>query len=247
MRSVSMELVIEEAAVAIKVVSVNGKRMPKAIYNQLPRRSLLSEHDCTVQGRPWGIVLESKCCHDVDRFSHWHVLHERDGELAVWDAVPNSTAAGHEGPYEPSSGIDREFVNACALETHRGETDFFEGNLFDFIRGDRIVLTIRGVAVPVTCSRAVVALQDARKKHADVAIWNKGRPSDVPCRATELAEGTLKAAVDVLAELCGRRGRNAQELFDDLLEDVLRIKQCRVNFAAAQEMVRRLPQLFLGA
>lgn len=46
-----MKLAIAESTVTIKTLSVNGKRMSKGIYNQLPRRSLLADGDCAVEGR----------------------------------------------------------------------------------------------------------------------------------------------------------------------------------------------------
>jgi hypothetical protein len=80
-----MELALEEAAVTIKVVSVGGKRISKAIYSQLPRRSPFDQ-DSAVQGGLWGVVVDPKCCHHMHAkdWAHWHVLYERDGELAVW-------------------------------------------------------------------------------------------------------------------------------------------------------------------
>ncbi|MFJ2847650.1 hypothetical protein GA0115256_14087 [Streptomyces sp. DconLS] len=60
-----MELGIAESSVTIKTLSVNGKRMPKGIYSQLPQRSLLAECDRGVVGRPWGRVVDPKCCHDA--------------------------------------------------------------------------------------------------------------------------------------------------------------------------------------
>ncbi|MFE2718959.1 hypothetical protein ACFXKI_45415 [Streptomyces mirabilis] len=116
----------------------------------------------------------------------------RRRQLARLHAVVSSTAPDFVLTVEiaPSSRIDTEFVDACVLETHRGETDFFEGKLFDFIRDDLLRVTIQDVTVHMACSRAVVALHDARKKYTSAASWN--RPSNVPCRATELAEGALK-------------------------------------------------------
>lgn len=247
-----MELVVEEATVTIKVMSVNGRRMPKAIYNQLPRRSLLSDHGCTVQGRPWGTVIDPKCCHDVvRRRPHWHVLHEQDGELAVWNLPKDIADAGYNlqpgGPYEPRSRIDRDFLDACALETHRGDTHFFQGSIFDLIRDEQITTTIEDITVHLMCSRDVVRLRDARKEHASAAKWTANWPDNPPTRRTEKAEAELAKAENAMAELYEHRGRSAQELYADVVADVRRIKQARVNYIAAQEMAGQLPQLFLGA
>jgi hypothetical protein len=250
-----MELVLEEAAVTIKVVSVGGKRMPKALYNQLPRQSLLNDHDCTVHGRPWGIVLDPKCCHD-GRWAHWHVLHEKDGELAVWNVAKDAKDAADYNlrpgaSYEPLSKADVDFIDACALETHQGGTGFFQGKVFDLVREQRIVTTIEDVKVYLACSSAVDNLRLARNEHADAvaqdARWEQimlNRPYD---RKTEKAEAELKAAEDTLRTAWEQRGKSAQELYADLVDDVRRIKQARVNYAAALAMIQQLPQLFLGA
>lgn len=247
-----MELVAEDVTVTIKVVSVNGKRMPKAIYNQLPRRSLLSDHDCTVQGQPWGIVVDPKCCHDVvRRRPHWHVLHERDGELAVWELPKNIEDAGYNlqpgGPYEPCSRIDQEFLNACALETHRGEKYFFQGRIFDLIRDEQVTTTIEDITVHLTCARDVVGLRDARKENAAALKWAANWPNDPPTQRAEKTGAELAKAETAVAGLYEQRGRSAQELYADVVADVRRIKEARVNYAAAQEMAGQLPQLFLGA
>ncbi|MFI9362184.1 hypothetical protein ACIG5E_14195 [Kitasatospora sp. NPDC053057] len=77
-----MELGIAESAVTIRALSVNGKRMSKGIYSQLPRRPLLAD-DCTVEGRPRGHVVDPKCCHSPSHNPHWHVVHEYEGELFI--------------------------------------------------------------------------------------------------------------------------------------------------------------------
>ncbi|MEK8141643.1 hypothetical protein NKH18_00655 [Streptomyces sp. M10(2022)] len=122
-----MELGIAESSVTIKTLSVNGKRMPKGIYSQLPQRSMLAEGDCAVVGRPWGRVVDPKCCHDARRKPHWHVLHEHDGELFVWVALKRlEDAPWHlrDGVYEPRSKAGTAFLDACLLETHLGPPTF---------------------------------------------------------------------------------------------------------------------------
>ncbi|MFI6730960.1 hypothetical protein NRF20_05830 [Streptomyces sp. R-74717] len=242
----------------IKVLSVGSKRMSKAIYNQLPRRSPLTDHDCTTQGRLWGIVVDPKCCHSMRLAGqpHWHVVFEHDGELAVWKVpqgaknAPYNLIAG--GPYEPRSRVDEEFLDACALETHRGSTDFFQGKVFDLIRDDQIAATIEDTKVYLSCSAAVLKLRTARKDHraaTERAASSTGWPTHpkVPGFAAEAAataEKQLEAVAEALQRQCER---SAQDLYADLVADVRRIKQARENYAVALETVEQLPQLFLGA
>ncbi|MET9532604.1 MULTISPECIES: hypothetical protein [unclassified Streptomyces] len=47
--------------------------------------------------------------------------------------------------------------------------------------------------------------------------------------------------------LCEQRGCDTGELYAALVADVQRIKQARLNYIAALELVGQLPQLFLGA
>ncbi|MFD3932648.1 hypothetical protein [Streptomyces sp. NPDC058614] len=254
-----MELVLEEAAVTIKVVSVGGKRMSKAFYSQLPRRSPF-DHDSTVRGRLWGVVVDSKCCHSMRAkgWAHWHVLYECDGELAVWSLrqeaknAPYNLIAG--GPYEPGASVDREFMDACALETHRGSTDFFQGQLFDLIRDDQVAATIEDTKVYLSCSTAVLKLRTTRKEHHAAAERSASRrwPAhpNVPNYAAEAAaaaEKEMGAAEEALEQLCDQRERSAQDLYAGVVADVRRIKQARENYSAALETVGQLPQLFLGA
>ncbi|MFE4540268.1 hypothetical protein ACFRKB_35245 [Streptomyces scopuliridis] len=254
-----MELVLEEAAVTIKVVSVGGKRMSKAIYSQLPRRSPF-DHDSTVRGRLWGVVVDPKCCHTMHAkdWAHWHVLYECDGELAVWFLrqgarnAPYNLIAG--GPYEPRSCVDREFIDACALETHQGSTDFFQGRLFDLIRDNQVAATIEETKVYLSCSAAVLKLHTARKEHHAASeragSWPVHAHPNVPnfrAEAVATAEKERDAAAEALERLCDQRERNVHDLYADLIADVRRIKQTRENYAAALETVERLPQLFLGA
>lgn len=253
-----MELVLEDAAVTIKVMCVGGKRMSKAIYSQLPRRSPL-DHDSAIRGQLWGVVVELKCCHamHVNDRAHWHVLYECDGELAVWTVRqgakngPSNLVAG--GPYEPYTRIDREFVETCALATHRGSTDFFHGRLFDLILDGQIATTIEGIKVYLTCSAGVLELRAARQRHAAAQrAASSSRPvcpglPNLVAEAAAKAEEELEAATAALEQLCDQRGRSVQDLYADLVADVRRIKQARENYAAALESVEQLPQLFLGA
>lgn len=259
-RSPGMEFVVEEAAVTVRVLSVGGKRMPKTIYSQLPRRSPLSD-DCTLRGRLWGIVVDPKCCHRMvaDGWEHWHVVHESDGQLAVWwvrqgaqNAVCNLVAGG---PYRPGSGIDREFLDACALETHRGSADFFQGDMFALIRDGQITATIEDTKVFLSCSAATLKLHAARKEHHAAAQRAASAPRppahlkirDVAAEAAATAEEELGAAAEALERLYDQRGRGTQDLYADVVADVRRIKQARKNYGVVLETVGRLPQLFLGA
>ncbi|MFJ1751274.1 hypothetical protein ACIOJD_34355 [Streptomyces sp. NPDC088116] len=254
-----MELVLEEPTVTIKVVSVGGKRMSKAIYGQLPRRSPF-DHGSTVRGRLWGVVVDPKCCHvmHAKNWAHWHVLYECDRELAVWFLRQEARNAPYNlitgGPYEPRSRVDREFIDACALETHQGSTGFFEGRLFDLISDDQIAVTIEDTKVYLSCSAAVLKLRTTRKEHHAAAeragSWPvPARPNfpDFRAEAVATAEKERDAAVEALERLCDQRERNVHDLYADLVADVRRIKQARENYAAALQTVERLPQLFLGA
>ncbi|MFB7552772.1 hypothetical protein [Streptomyces sp. NPDC056154] len=162
-----MDLVVEEAAVAIKVLSAGGKRMSKAIYSQLPQRSSLNGRDCTVQGKLWETVIDPRCCHRMGGREHWHIVHEHGGELAVWwlrqgaKNAPYNLIAG--GPYEPGSHVDEEFLDACALNTHRDSAGFFQGRVFDLIRDDQVAATIEETKVYLTCSAAMLRLRTARR------------------------------------------------------------------------------------
>ncbi|MFD7533935.1 hypothetical protein ACFV8E_41080 [Streptomyces sp. NPDC059849] len=255
-----MNLVVEEAAVTIKTLSVGGKRMSKAIYSQLPHRSPLNGLDCTVQGRLWGTVIDPKCCHRMRASAqeHWHVVYEHGGELAVWwlrqgpGNAPYNLIAG--GPYEPASHVDGDFLNACALDTHQGSVGFFQGRMFDLIRDEQVATTIEETKVYLTCSPAVLRLRAARKEHAAAEERAAGpgfpRPEgtrDWRAEAVEEAEQKLKDAEESLARLCKERGCSTQELYAGLAEDVRRIKQARENYGAALKTVEQLPQLFMGA
>ncbi|MFF2405940.1 hypothetical protein [Streptomyces sp. NPDC058092] len=214
-----MELVLEETAVTIKVVSVGGKRMSKALYSQLSRRSPL-DHDSTVRGRLWGVVFDPKCCHTMQAkdWAHWHVLYECDGEPAVWFLrrgarnAPCNLIAG--GPYEPRSRVDGEFLDACALETHRGSTDFFQGKVFDLIRDGQIAATIEDTKVYLSCSAAVLKLRTARKEH-HAATERAASPRwpahpkvpDFAAEAAATAEKQLEVAEGALERLCDQRER----------------------------------------
>ncbi|MEU0343809.1 hypothetical protein ABZ092_33850 [Streptomyces bobili] len=243
-----MELGVEEATVTIKVMSVNGKRMPKSIYSQLPRRSMLAGDDCSVQGRAWGIVLEQKCCHSGYGNGHWHVLHESDGELAVWNAPKRVQDADFNlrpgASYEPRSRAGRHFLDACGLETHLGCNDFFQGKVFDLIRDGEVVTTIEEAKVILPCSEELQNLREARKNRAWMA---GGRSLAYPTVASQRYDAKVEEAEIKLRALYEQRGKEARELYADLVADVRLIKQARVNYAAALDMVGQLPQLFLGA
>ncbi|WP_406132266.1 hypothetical protein [Streptomyces sp. NBC_00989] len=243
----------------IKVVSVNGKRMSKAIYSQLPRRSPF-DHDSSVRGRLWGVVVDPKCCHSMRTAGreHWHVVYECEGELAVWglrqgaENAPYNLIAG--GPYEPRSRVDREFLDSCALETHRGSTDFFEGRLFDLVRDDQVVAMIEDTKVYLSCSAAVLKLRTTRTEHhtavqraASLRRFEHAVVPDYVTEAAAKAEKELGAAEEVLERLRDQRERGIQDLYADLVVDVRRIKQARENYAVALKTVEQLPQLFLGA
>ncbi|WP_089107615.1 hypothetical protein [Streptomyces hyaluromycini] len=190
---------------------------------------------------------------------HWHVVFECDGELAVWwvrqgaKNAPYNLIAG--GPYEPQSRVDGEFLDACALETYRGSTDFFQGNMFALIRDDQIAATIEDTKVYLSCSAAVLKLHTARKEHHAAAQRAASTPPypphiKIPNFAAEAAaktEKALRAAEEALEQMYDQRGHSAQDLYPDVVADVRRIKQARVNYAVALEAVEQLPQLFLGA
>ncbi len=225
-----VELGIAESSVTIKTLSVNGKRMPKGIYNQLPQRSLLADSDCEVVGRPWGRVVDSKCCHDVRRRPHWHVLYEHEGELFVWVVFKNRADAPwnlQDGGYQPRSKTGTAFVDACLLETHLGATDFFQGTAFSLMRDGELVTRIEDITVYLTCSDEANRLRSARER------W-PGHP------VLEEAEKELRALYE-------KRGKSAREWYPELVADVKQLKQARTNYVAALEMVPGLPQLFLGA
>ncbi|WP_254069050.1 hypothetical protein [Streptomyces sp. TM32] len=200
-------------------------------------------------------------------WAHWHVLYECDGELAVWFLrqearnAPYNLIAG--GPYEPRSRVDREFVDACALETHRGSTDFFQGRLFDLIHDEQITATIEDTKVYLSCSVAVLRLRTARREH-HAAAERAASPVGVPpwpgsrfathskahnfvAEAAATAEKETEAAAAALEQLCDQREHSVQDLYADLVADVRRIKQARENYAVALETVEQLPQLFLSA
>lgn len=248
-----MRHALEDASVTIKVLTINGKRMAKGIYQQLPRRSLLAEPDCSVRGTPWGVILDQKCCHRGPGMgmAHWHVLHETDGELAVWN-VPKriQDARFHLRPGEPyeESRAGAEFVDACALETHLGCSDFFQGRVFGLMREGGIVTTVEETKVILRCSSAALALRDAKKEYDSAAqrgapsFWPAGQPTPV-----EKAESGLEMAVGKLRAAYEPRGKDARDLYADLVADVRQLKQARVKYAAALEMVGQLPQLFIGA
>ncbi|MFF3733296.1 hypothetical protein ACFYXM_24000 [Streptomyces sp. NPDC002476] len=253
-----MNLVVEEAAVTIKTLSVGGKRMSKTIYSQLPQRSPLNGRDCTVQGTLWGTVIDPKCCHRMSGREHWHVVYEHSGELAVWwlrqgaKNAPYNLIAG--GPYEPGSHVDRDFLDACALDTHRGSPGFFQGRVFDLIRDEQVAMTIEETKVYLTCSPALLRLRAARREHAAAeqrasaaAGWPSGSLGDWRSEAVDKAGQELKDAGENLARLCEERERSTQDLYGNLVADVRRIKQARGNYAVALDTVERLPQLFLGA
>ncbi|WP_236246821.1 hypothetical protein [Streptomyces sp. CC210A] len=186
-------------------------------------------------------------------------MYQQDGVLAVWWLRQGAKNAPYNlidgGPYEPNSHVDRMFVDACALETHRGATDFFQGRVFDLIRDDQIPTTIEDTKVYLSCSAAVLKLRDARREHHAVSqraasrSWptRAGFP-DLLAEATAKAEKELEAAEETLQSRCDELdGRSIQDLYADLVADVRRIKQARKNYATALETVERLPQLFLGA
>jgi len=225
-----VELGIAESSVTIKTLSVNGKRMAKGIFSQLPQRSLLDEGDCVVVGRPWGRVVDPKCCQDARRKPHWHVLYEHDGELFVWVALKRlEDAPWHlqDGGYQPRSKAGTAFLDACLLETHLGATDFFQGKVFGLVPEGELVTRIEDIKVYLTCSNEANRLRSARER------W-PGHPS------VEEAEKDLRALYE-------KRGKGAREWYPELVADVKLVKQARVNYATALEMVAGLPQLFLGA
>ncbi|MEU5980398.1 hypothetical protein [Streptomyces sp. NPDC047315] len=226
-----MELGITESSVTIKTLSVNGKRMSKGLYSQLPQRSMLAERDSAVVGHPWGRVVDPKCCHDARRRPHWHVLYEHDGELFVWVALKRQEDAPwhlRDGAYEPRSQAGTAFLDACLLETHLGASDFFEGKVFGLVRDEELITTIEGVKVCLTCSGEANTLRAARER------W--------PHRYTSVGDAEKE-----LRSVYERRGKGARELYPELVADVKLVKQARSNYAAALEMVAELPQLFLGA
>ncbi|WP_103529560.1 hypothetical protein [Streptomyces sp. SM12] len=224
-----MELEIAESAVTIKTLSVNGKRMAKGIYSQLPRRSLLADSDCAVEGRPWGRVVDPKCCHSARHNPHWHVVYEYGGELFMWVAMKRlQDAPWHlrdEG-YEPRSTAGKAFLDACLLETHLGAADFFQGKVFSLVPEGELTTQIEGVKVHLTCSNEANRLRSARER------W-PGHPS------IEEAEKDLRALYE-------KRGKGARELYPELIADITLVKQARANYAAALGMLAGLPQLFLG-
>ncbi|MET9396075.1 hypothetical protein [Kitasatospora sp. NPDC002965] len=153
-----MELAIEEAAVTIQVLSVNGKRMPKTIYSQLQHRSLLDD-DCTLRGKPWGYVVDPKCCHRSVQ-PHWHVLHELGGELCVWVVPKNLDDATFRlrNVVYKAAAAGAAFLDACVLENRRGRDDFFQGQILDLVRNDEVQATIEDLRVCRPCSREAAEL-----------------------------------------------------------------------------------------
>lgn len=248
---------VDEATVTIRVLSVGSKRMPRAVFNQLPQRSPLNS-ECLVEGQLWGVVVDPKCCHgmhDSGRRPHRHVVHELGGELAVWMA-PHSLreASGELIPgtsCTPGSG--EAFVNVSALETHRGSSDFFEGKVFDLIRDGEIATTVDGTKVYLPCSRAVEALREARVRNRalEERPLRPGSEGAWPGRAQVEEDRKAKGRADLesaeqrLESQCP--SRSAKDLYDDLVADVLRIKRNRLNYAAALDATAALPQLFVGA
>ncbi|MFF2262122.1 hypothetical protein [Streptomyces albidoflavus] len=225
-----MELGIAESSVTIKTLSVNGKRMPKGIYSQLPQRSLLADSDCEVVGRPWGRVVDPKCCHDARRKPHRHVLFEHEGELFVWVVFKKRDDAPwhlQDRGYQPRSKAGTAFVDACLLETHLGAADFFQGKVFSLVPEGELVTRIEDVKVYLTGSNEANRLRSARER------W-PGHPS-------------LEEAEKELRTLYEKRGKGAREWYPELVADVKQVKQARTNYVAALEMVAGLPQLFLGA
>ncbi|MDG9709641.1 hypothetical protein [Streptomyces sp. DH10] len=225
-----MELGIAESTVTIKTLSVNGKRMSKGIYSQLPRRSLLADGDCAMEGRPWGYVVDQKCCHSARHNPHWHVVHEYEGQLFVWVAAKRlQDAPWHlrDDVYVPRSKAGTAFLDACLLETHLGCTDFFQGKVFSLVPEGELTTTIEGIKVCLSCSNEANRLRAAKER------W-PGHTS------VEEAEKELRALYE-------RRGKGARELYPELVADVALAKQARANYAAALQMLAELPQLFLGA
>ncbi|MFE6869591.1 hypothetical protein ACFVFS_23940 [Kitasatospora sp. NPDC057692] len=119
--------------------------MSRAVYNQLQRRCPLANTDGSLQGRPWGIVIDQKCCHSYRAQPHWHVVHEYNRELFVW-IVPKriEDAKYHfQGKlFEPRADIGTDFLDACMLETHLGCPEFFKGRVFDLVRDEEVRTTI---------------------------------------------------------------------------------------------------------
>ncbi|MGV9267357.1 hypothetical protein ACWDRR_22150 [Kitasatospora sp. NPDC003701] len=224
-----MELATEEAAVTIQVLSVNGKRMPKTIYSQLQHRSLLDD-DCTLRGKPWGYVVDPKCCHRSSVQPHWHVLYELDGELCVW-VVPRSLDDAEfrlrDVVYE-ARAAGAAFLDACVLENRRGRNDFFQGQVLNLVRNDEVRATIEDLQVRLSCSHEAAELLRVTK-----ASWSTRS-------AVETAEGALSAK-------CQARGKDAHQLYDELVTDIRSVKRARTNYKSALEVLGRLPQLFLGA
>ncbi|MFB6878857.1 hypothetical protein [Streptomyces sp. NPDC056323] len=203
-------------------------------------------------------MIEPKCCHRAYGREHWHVVYEREGELAVWGLRQGAKNAPYNlvlgGPYEQGSHVDGDFLDACALDTHRGSAGFFQGRVFDLIRDEQVAMTIEETKVYLTCSAAVLRLRAARKAHAaaEQRAAGTGWPTatggrDWRAEAVEKAGQELKAAEEDLARLCEQRGRSARDLYADLVTDVRRIKLARENYGAALEAVEQLPRLFLGA
>lgn len=95
-------------------------------------------------------------------------------------------------------------------------------------------------------------LHTARKEHHAAAQRAASTPRmpahiKVPNFAAEAAataEKELGAAEEALEQLCDQ---SAQDLYANVVADVLRIRQARENYAVVLEKVEQLPQLFLGA
>ncbi|WP_371523281.1 hypothetical protein [Kitasatospora sp. NBC_01300] len=58
--------------------------------------------------------------------------------------------------------------------------------------------------------------------------------------AAETAEGAFSAK-------CQARGKDARQLYDELLTDIRSVKRARTNYKSALQVVGRLPRLFLCA
>ncbi|MGW4382280.1 hypothetical protein [Kitasatospora sp. NPDC004531] len=112
--------------------------------------------DGSVQGRPWGIVIDQKYCHSYRAQPHWHVVHEYNGELFVWNVakrIEDAECRFRDGVFEPQSGIGTAFLDACMLKTHPGCPDFFQGKVFDLVRDEEVRTTIEDIKVSLDLSR----------------------------------------------------------------------------------------------
>ncbi|MFI1522813.1 hypothetical protein [Kitasatospora cineracea] len=205
--------------------------MSRTLFNQLQRGCLLDEHDCSVQGTAWGVVVEPKCCHGARYRPHWHVVYERQGELFVWYTPKDITDAEFRisgEHYSPPSHIGAAFLDACVLETHRGRQDFFQGKVLDLVKNCEVLTMIEDLRVCLALSREAEQL-----RHLTRRSWSD---------RAEIA----KAELDLAAKY-EKRGKDARGLYEDLLADIHLVKTARTNYASALEKVGQLPQLFLGA